>query len=75
MRVLDDCLIIEQPISDDSVLEFADAINRSEIKKVIVENSELGASIVQILLCKKREKDIEVKDDFLEKFFENIAYK
>jgi len=75
MRVENEVLYIDDEINDEEVEEFFTTISQDEITKIEVNNPNLGASIIQILLIKNREKDIIVNDDILQRVFENISYK
>jgi hypothetical protein len=75
MRVENGILFIEDEISDELAEEFLATISQNEIEKVELNCSNLGASIIQILLIKKREKEIVLNDPILEKMFENIVYR
>jgi len=75
MRVENEILYIDDEISDEEVEEFYTTISQDEITKIELNTNQLGASIIQILLIKNREKEIIVKDEVLKKVFENITYK
>ena len=75
MKVENNTLYIDEEISDERVEEFFAVINQDDIEKIEVNNPNLGASIVQLLLIKKREKEIILNDEILQKIFENVTYK
>ena len=75
MKIEGDTLYIDEEITDERVDEFIASISQEDIKSVEVNCNNLGASIIQVLLIKKRDKDIVIKDPILNKIFENISYK
>ena len=75
MKIENKVLIIDDEISDEEAEEFYAAANQEEIEKIIIKNPNIGASIVQILLNLKKDKDIETDDYTLKRIFENVIYK
>jgi len=75
MKIEDKVLIIDDDITDEGAEEFYAAANQEEIEKIIIENPNIGAAIVQILLNLKKNKDIETDDYTLKRVFENVIYK
>jgi len=75
MKIEDKVLIIDDEITDEEAEEFYAAANQEEIEKIIIENPNIGAAIVQILLNLKKDKDIETEDYTLKGVFENVIYK
>ena len=73
MKIENDSLIIEEEILEDMTEEFYAAANQENIKKIVVKTADVASSIVQILWCLKPKKEIVIEDQFLEKFFENVA--
>ena len=73
MKIENDSLIIDAAMKDDELDGFLASVNQSQIAKIIVENDDIPASIIQAMWCMKDEKKIEVKTDFLKPFFENVA--
>lgn len=75
MKVEDDILIIEDEITDEQIDEFVLSLSQEGIKKIEVKTPNLGASIIQALLVKKKDTQIVVEDEILSKVFENVSYK
>ncbi|NPA55498.1 MAG: hypothetical protein GXO40_03960 [Epsilonproteobacteria bacterium] len=75
MRLEDDVLYINEEIEDERVEEFIASVSQDNISKIVVETPHLGGSIVQVLLIKKRDVEVEVEDETLAKLFENVLYK
>ncbi len=75
MKIEDKVLIIDDEITDEEAEEFYAAANQEEIEKIIIENPNIGAAIVQILLNLKKDKVIETEDYTLKRVFENVIYK
>lgn len=75
MKVENKKLIIDDEITDEEVEEFVVALSQDNIKKIEIDNPNLGASIIQALLLKKKDTEIIVKDKTLQKVFENVSYK
>jgi molecular chaperone DnaK (HSP70) len=72
MKIEDNTLFIDEEIIDEMVEEFFATLKQDEIKKVIINNPNLGASIIQLLLYFSKEKEIETNDKTLQKIFENV---
>ena len=70
MKINDNILVIDENLGDDAIEEFIISVNQSQIKKIIIENDDISASILQVLWCLN--KEIEVKTKFLKLFFENV---
>lgn len=70
MKIEEDTLILDEPVSEYMIEEFYTTIEQPQISKIIVENDDLHAGIIQILWC--IDKEVEVKSDFLKPFFENV---
>lgn len=75
MKVENKKLIIDDEITDEEVEKFVVALSQDNIKKIEIDNPNLGASIIQALLLKKKDTEIIVKDKTLQKVFENVSYK
>ena len=74
MKVENGVLIIEDEINDEAVEEFLITISQDRIEKIKVKTPNIGASIVQALLIKKRDTQVEIEDTTLKKIFENVHY-
>ncbi len=70
MRIEENILVVDEPILEDKVDEFEVSVRQPQIEKIVIENDDIHASAIQILWC--LDKKVEVKSDFLEKFFENV---
>jgi len=70
MRMEENTLIIDEPILEDKLEEFEASVNQSQIEKIIIEEENLHASAIQILWC--LDKEVDIKSEFLKKFFENV---
>ncbi len=75
MKIEGDTLYIDEEMADEKVDELIASISQEDIKNVEVNCNNLGASMVQVLLIKKRDKNIVIKDPILNKIFENVSYK
>jgi len=75
MKIENNILIIDEEISDEEIEEFSISISQDGVNKIHVKNPNLGASIVQALLIKQKDIEIEVDDEILTKVFENVVYK
>jgi len=73
MKIEDNKLLIDTPMSEDDVEELLAAIKQSQIDEIVVENDDLHASIVQALWCAKSNKKVTIQSDFLKPFFEHVA--
>jgi hypothetical protein len=74
MQINNGVIVLDEPMSDEMAEEFYTTISQPEINKVVIENQEIAASIMQILFCFNKKHDVECKDEFLNKFFSNISY-
>jgi hypothetical protein len=74
MKIDDGVIVLDEPVSDEMAEEFYAAIHENDINKIIVENPQIGASIMQILFCFSKENRVECEDEFLNSFFSNISY-
>jgi hypothetical protein len=74
MQINNGVIVLDEPISDDMAEEFYTTISQSDINKVVIENPQISASIMQILFCFNKKHKVECKDEFLNKFFSNISY-
>ena len=70
MRIEENILVVDEPILEDKIDEFEVSVKQPQIEKIIIENDDVHSSALQILWC--LDKNIEIKSDFLEKFFENV---
>jgi len=75
LKIEDNTLIIDDEIGDEDIEEFSTSISQDGFNKILVQNPNLGASIIQALLIKKKDIEIEVDDEILAKVFENVSYK
>jgi len=75
LKIQDNILIIDDEIGDEDIEEFMASIAQDSFNKIKVQNPNLGASIIQALLLKKKDTEIEVEDEILSKVFENVSYK
>jgi len=73
MKVEENRLIIDTPMSEVDAEELLVSIKQDQISKIVVECDDLHASIIQILWCIKNEKKVKIKVDFLKPFFEHIT--
>ena len=70
MKIENNNLIIDEPLSDENVEELIIALKQKEIQIVKINNDEVSSGIVQALWCSG--KKIETESLFLSKFFENV---
>ena len=70
MKIENNNLIIDEPLSDENVEELIIALKQREIQIVKIDNDEVSSGIVQALWCSG--KKIETESLFLSKFFENV---
>jgi hypothetical protein len=70
MKIENNNLIIDEPLSDENVEELIIALKQKEIQIVKIDNDEVSSGIVQALWCSG--KKIETESLFLSKFFENV---
>ncbi len=75
MKIKDNTLIIDTEVGDEDIENFTTVMAQDEVKKIEVKTPNLGASIIQALLIKKKDTEIEVDDEILSKVFENVSYK
>ena len=75
MKIENNILIIDEEISDEEIEEFSTSISQDGFNKIHVKNPNLGASIIQALLIKQKDTEVEVDDEILAKVFENVVYK
>jgi len=73
MKIENNVLYIEEEITDEMAEEFFATLKQDEIKKIVINNPNLGASIVQLLLWSSKEKEIQMQDWTLQKIFENVT--
>ena len=73
MKIENNVLYIEEEITDEMAEEFFATLKQDEIKKIVINNPNLGASIVQLLLWFSKEKEIQMQDWTLQKIFENVT--
>jgi len=71
MRLENEVLIIDTPLEDENVEEFYEAAKQDEIKTIRIENSNISSAALQVMWNLK-DKEIEVEDEFLSKFFDNV---
>jgi hypothetical protein len=71
MKVEDKELIIDSAMSDEDIQSLQDILTQNEIDKIVVENEDISAGIIQVLWCSK--KEIATKSLFLKKIFENVG--
>ena len=70
MKVEDKELIIDSATSDEDIQSLQDILSQNEIDKIVIENEDISAGIIQVLWCSK--KEIATKSLFLKKIFENV---
>lgn len=75
MKIKDKVLTITKSVSDEDAKVFLKIFEKKEIKKIEVKTNDLGASIVQILLCQRRDKEVVIEDEILQKVFHNVSYR
>jgi len=75
LKIEKNILIIDDEISDEDIDEFSTSISQEGFNKIRVLNPNLGASIIQALLVKQKDIEIEINDEILAKVFENVSYK
>jgi len=73
MRIKENKLIIDTPLSEMDADDLLASIKQDQISKIVVESDDLHASIIQLLWCIQNEKEVKVKVDFLKPFFENVT--
>ena len=73
MRIEENKLIIDTPLSEMGTDELLASIKQDQISKIVVECDDLHASIIQLLWCIQNEKKVKIKVDFLKPFFENVT--
>ena len=73
MRIEENKLIIDTPLSEMDADDLLTSIKQDQISKIVVESDDLHASIIQLLWCIKSEKKVKIKVDFLKPFFENVT--
>jgi hypothetical protein len=74
MQINNGVIVLDEPMSDEMAEEFYTTISQPEINKVVIENPQISASIMQILFCFSKKHKVECEDEFLNKFFSNISY-
>jgi len=73
MKIENDKLIIDTPMSDMEIEEFLTSAKQSKINKIVIESDDLHASIIQAIWCMQSKKKVKVKVDFLKPFFEHVT--
>jgi len=72
MKVEDNILIIDDRIEYEDHEELIRLANDSE--SVVVETNDIHPSILQLLFCISREKQVLVEDEFNKRLFENLKF-
>ena len=70
MRLENGVLIVDGSLTDENIDEFMASLSQEGIERVEVQNPDISAGIIQALWCSG--KKIDVEDEFLSKFFDNV---
>ncbi len=70
MKLENNILIIDENLTDEHIDEFMVSLNQEGIERVEIQNPDISAGIIQALWCSG--KKIDVDDEFLSKFFDNV---
>ncbi len=73
MKIQENTLVIDEAISDESCDEFIVLIMQPEIERIHLRTNEVASSILQVLLCMQKNRELIVDDPFLAKIFHRIV--
>lgn len=72
MKIEENKLIIDDPISEMEIDELLTSLKQEQISEVIVQNDDLHAGAIQALWCVKNKKSVTIESEFLKPFFEHV---
>ena len=74
MIIEDNRLIIAKEITDDMLDDLIKNINNDKITHIQIDTDEISSLCLQQLFYIAKTKKVEINNNFIEKFFENIKY-
>lgn len=74
MYIVENKFIIESELTDNTAGEFLEIVKSPQVEKIVIKTMEISSSVMQILFCLAKEKEIICEVPYLAKYFENIQY-
>lgn len=72
MKIDEGVLYISDPVEDEGIEELIAILSQEDIEKIEIATDTIDPASLQLLLCRSKEREVVVEDEYLKKVFKSL---